>query len=311
MQSNKFSFFKNITPYYLLNNPIPEQHEELVEKIQPYQFTPCLATEMSKTGFNKIIKDEYYLKLNNYLLFEIIKEEKILPSEVVKEETLERIEELEEKLGKKLKKADKEAIKSDVIQKLLPRAFSKYKKTQVVFDFWQNLIYINTSSAKVAEDVLAFLRKTFESLPVIPLSFNSNLSLEMKGFLTNSENNNTLLSCFSIGDEFEVSENESSILCKNVSYSEEDIQNILNQKQNDILKMSFDYQDSLSFVLHNNCTIKKIKFSEEFKTTQKEETNGEEDHDARYSSDFILFSETIAKLFSQLIEQFNGIKSNK
>ena len=49
----------------------------------------------------------------------------MLPANVVKRELDERIESLEQKENRKLKKTEKQTLKDDVVMNLLPRAFTK------------------------------------------------------------------------------------------------------------------------------------------------------------------------------------------
>lgn len=53
----------------------------------------------------------------------------MLPANVVKRELDERIESLEQKENRKLKKTEKQTLKDDVVMNLLPRAFSKNQQT--------------------------------------------------------------------------------------------------------------------------------------------------------------------------------------
>ncbi|HDR1515044.1 TPA: recombination-associated protein RdgC, partial [Pasteurella multocida] len=70
------------------------------------------------------------------------KEEKILPAHVVKAELEQRIEQLEQKENRKLKKVEKQALKDDVVSMLLPRAFSKNQQTALWIDTENQLIYV-------------------------------------------------------------------------------------------------------------------------------------------------------------------------
>ena len=53
---------------------------------------------------------------------------------MVKRELDERIESLEQKENRKLKKTEKQTLKDDVVMNLLPRAFSKNQQTAVWID---------------------------------------------------------------------------------------------------------------------------------------------------------------------------------
>ncbi|MDE4938333.1 recombination-associated protein RdgC, partial [Francisella tularensis] len=77
---------------------------------------------------NPFIKDEKCLfKFNPLAAFCLLTEEKILSAQVINQQEQEYIEELE--LTRYVSKKEKTQIKEDMKQKLLPLAFSKFRKT--------------------------------------------------------------------------------------------------------------------------------------------------------------------------------------
>ncbi|EFA29520.1 Recombination associated protein rdgC, partial [Haemophilus influenzae HK1212] len=115
--------------------------------------------------------DLLYFSVGKQILLIAKKEEKILPANVVKRELDERVENLEQKENRKLKKVEKQTLKDDVVMNLLPRAFSKNQHTALWIDTENNLVHVDAASSKRAEDALALLRKSLGSLPVVPLAF--------------------------------------------------------------------------------------------------------------------------------------------
>ncbi|MDE4955266.1 recombination-associated protein RdgC, partial [Francisella tularensis] len=77
---------------------------------------------------NTFIKDEYCLfKFNHLAEFCLLTEEKILSAQVINQQAQEYIEALE--LTRYVSKKEKTQRKEDMQQKLLPLAFSKFRKT--------------------------------------------------------------------------------------------------------------------------------------------------------------------------------------
>lgn len=68
--------------------------------------------------------------------------------------------------------------KDEVLHSLLPRAFSKFSVIQAIYDGSTKRIYIN-ASARQAEDMLALMRKSLGSLPVVPLSVENPIELTL------------------------------------------------------------------------------------------------------------------------------------
>lgn len=107
------------------------------------------------------------------------KEEKILPTPVIKQRLEAKISRLEADQGRKLRKTEKDALKDEVLHSLLPRAFSHFSQTMMWIDTLNGLIMVDCASAKKAEDTLALLRKSLGSLPVVPLTLENSIELTL------------------------------------------------------------------------------------------------------------------------------------
>ncbi|CAK9788748.1 recombination-associated protein RdgC (plasmid) [Escherichia coli] len=112
------------------------------------------------------------------ILVEAKRETKILPPPVIQRAIQEKIEKLEQEQARKLKKTEKDSLKDEVLHSLLPRAFSKFSVIQAIYDGSTKRIYIN-ASARQAEDMLALMRKSLGSLPVVPLSVENPIELTL------------------------------------------------------------------------------------------------------------------------------------
>lgn len=70
-------------------------------------------------------------------------------------------------------------MKDEVLHCLLPRAFSRFNQTFMWIDTVNDLIMVDAASAKRAEDILALLRKSLGSLPVVPLTLKNQIELTL------------------------------------------------------------------------------------------------------------------------------------
>lgn len=163
--------------------------DDLQDKLNYAVFTPCQPSDSTHFGWTSPLKDSGLLHhtAGENVLLVAKKETKILPVEVVNKELNERIEKLEKDHGRKIKKVEKQALKDDVIASLLPRAFSKYQHTALWIDTKNDLIYVDASSSNRAEDVLALLRKTLGSLPVVPLAFKNEPAVVMSRWIADED----------------------------------------------------------------------------------------------------------------------------
>ena len=85
-------------------------------------------------------------ELQGQRLLSALRQERLLPASVVKEEVDERAAEVETREGRKLRRQEKIAIKEQVVEELLPRAFVRSQKIDLWWDTRRRLIGINASS---------------------------------------------------------------------------------------------------------------------------------------------------------------------
>lgn len=151
-------WFKNAMIYRLTKSL---NLDDLQSKLNYTAFTPCEPFDSTHFGWTVPLKDSGLLHhtAGGNVLLVAKKETKILPAEVVNKELNERIEKIEKDHGRKINKVEKQTLKDDVITTLLPRAFSKYQYTALWIDTKNDLIYVDATSSKRAEDALALLRK--------------------------------------------------------------------------------------------------------------------------------------------------------
>lgn len=298
-------WFKNVM-IYRLTSELNLTSTELDEQLQQAKFTPCGAQDLQKFGWSQPLAGSEMWHFSQGKLFLLVshKEDKILPANVVKKESEERIAALEEQEQRKLKKAEKQAIKEDVIAKLLPRAFSKHQFTPIWLDLEGQLIYIDSASSKRAEDTLALLRKTLGSLPVVPLSF----VLEPSEVMTNWLSKGHTPSWLNLLEEAELKDfdTDSVIRCKRQDLESEEIANHL-QAGKFVTKIALDWETHFSFVLNENATLSRLKFADEVR--EKNELILKEDKAQRFDADFLLMTEELRLFTEKLAAEFGGIKN--
>ena len=114
-------WFKNLMSYRL-TKPLDWALNELQRQLSDCEFHPCGSQDQSKFGWASPLKGSelLYFSVGKHILLVAKKEEKMLPANVVKRELDERIESLEQKENRKLKKTEKQTLKDDVVMNLLP-----------------------------------------------------------------------------------------------------------------------------------------------------------------------------------------------
>lgn len=290
---------------YRLTKDLDWSSDKLQTELQQCEYHPCNQSDMSKFGWTNPLRgsEMLHFSVGKQILLVAHKEEKILPAHVIKAELDQRIEQIEQKENRKLKKVEKQALKDDVVSVLLPRAFSKNQQTALWVDAENNLIYVDAASAKRAEDALALLRKSLGSLPVVPLSFANEPSVIMTDWITKNSTPQWLIPL----EEAELTgSNESGIIrCKQQNLESEEIQNLLNAGKF-VTKLSLEWEDNLSFILNEDCTLKRLKFADQIR--EKNDDILKEDYAQRFDADFVLMTGVLSKLTANLLDDFGGEK---
>ena len=296
-------WFKNVMIYRLTSKLMLDE-QTLNEQLTENRFTPCEAHDISKFGWSQPLasSDQLFFSQSKQFLLVSHQENKLLPANVVKQETEKRIVELEEKEARKLKKTEKQAVKDQVISILLPRAFSKHQFIAIWLDLDAQLIYVNTGSSKRAEDTLALLRKTLGSLPVVPISFVIPPYKAMTDWVAKGYTPAWL----NLLEEAELKSFESGsiIRCKNQLLESEEITPHL-QAGKFVTKIAIDWENHFSCVL-NEAVISRLKFADEIH--EKNDDILKEDIAQRFDADFLLMTEELKHFTQKIIKEFGGIE---
>lgn len=297
-------WFKNVLTYRL-TKPLDWSFESLQTQLQQNKYYGCGQSDMRKFGWTTPLpqSEMLYFTVNKHVFLLAHKEEKILPAHVVKQALEQRIQELEEKEQRKLKKTEKQALKDDVIATLLPRAFSKNRQIAVWIDIEKQLIYIDAASSKQAEEVLALLRKSLGSLPVIPLMFAQNPALIMSQWVVNDSIPSWLVPLEEI--ELRSEQNQAIIRCKQQPVESEEVLSLLTSGKC-ISKLALEWENYLTFVFHDDGSLKRLKFADSIRETNDDILK--ENIAQRFDADFILMTGILAKLTDNLLDEFGGEK---
>lgn len=298
-------WFKNLMSYRLTKS-LEWNLMQLQTQLETCRFHPCGVQEQSKFGWSAPLRgsDLLYFSVGKQILLMAQKEEKMLPANVVKRELAHRIESLEEKENRKLKKNEKQTLKDDVVMNLLPRAFSKNQYTALWIDTESGLLHVDAASAKRAEDVLALLRKSLGSLPVVPLAFANEPSTILTDWITQDNLPHWLIALEEA--ELRGSQEESVIRCKKQPLENEDILALLQEGKKVVSKLALEWEDTLTFVFNEDGSLKRLKFADSVR--EKNEDISKEDFAQRFDADFVLMTGILAKLTENLLEAFGGEK---
>ncbi|MCG8518508.1 MULTISPECIES: recombination-associated protein RdgC [Marinobacter] len=291
---------------YRFSKPFEISAESLEEQLQADAFQPCGPQEISRQGWVAPLGkhgDQLVHSAGGYHLITLRKEEKLLPGPVIKELVEERVEVIEAEQHRKVRRKEKDEIKEQVTLEMLPRAFSKNRRCYAYLAPQDGLLVVDASSAKQAEDLASFLRKSLGSLPVRPPAVEQAPAFTLTGWLTESID---LPATLTLGDECELkdpSEDGGVVRCKGLDLQGDEIRSHLDAGMQ-VTKLALTWEDSLSFILDEELGIRRLKFGD----TLQEKLDDVEADDAvaRFDAAFSLMTLEVSRLVPGLLEALGG-----
>lgn len=299
--ANLFSQFKKLSVYSVTRDA---DFSMLYKECLAFAFTPCGSQDMARTGFVSPFgasSEVMTLQGNGFILLAVKNEQKILPAPVIKQELEKKIAKLESEQERKLKKAEKDSLKDEVLHSLLPRAFTKSHISHIIIDGANHRIYINEGARK-SEDLLALLRKTLGSLPVVPLTLETPAELTMTEWVKEAD----IPAGFALGDAAELKailEDGGIARVKNQDLCSDEITTHLEAGKL-VTKLSLDWQERVQLTIDDSVALTGIKFSDAL--VEQNDDIDREDVAQRMDADFLLLTDEVSSLVNALVEGLGG-----
>lgn len=291
-------WFSNIF-FYKLTKPFDLDQETLEARLQDFAFTPCGNLDVTKTGWVPALGKHSQL-FSHYsdgnVLLCLKKEEKIIPASVINEMLEEKVQEIEAKESRPVKRAEKTTLKEEIMHTLLPRAFTRSSRLMGYIDTKNSMVVVNVASASKAEDFLAILRKSLGSLPVVPVVGESTPEMFMTQWLKSNE----LPEGFGLTQEAEMKalEEEGAI----AKFKQQDLQSeeVLAQLEHGkyVVQLGMQWHENVSFVLTEDLALKRIKYADVLK--EQNEDIPKEELMAKLDADFALVSGELNLLIADI-----------
>ena len=291
---------------FRFTKPFTISPEELEEKLAADAFKPCGPQETARHGWVPPLGKHGELLVHSaggYHLIALRKEEKLLPGPVIKELVEEKAEAIEQEQGRKVRKKEKDELKEEVMLEMLPRAFSRNRRSYAYLAPADGVLVVDAGSAKQAEDLASALRQSLGSLPVRPPVLEQAPAFTFTGWLNESIDLPTTLQ---LGTECELkdpSEDGGVVRCKGLDLRADEIQNHLEAGMQ-VTKLSLTWDDNVSFVLDEEFGIRRLKFGETLQ--EKLDDVDADDAAAKFDAAFSLMTLELARLIPGLLEALGG-----
>ncbi len=296
-------WFKNVR-VYRLSAPLTIDAAALEQALAEYKFTPCSGQEAVRSGFSFPLHPSikhYSHQQHQRWYFAIKRQEKVLPAAVINEELAPKLDAAATEAGRPLSRKEKQALKEDLIQTLLPRAFSRSSLTQGYYDAERQWLVLNTGSASKAEDILALLRKALGSLPALPWLDSHKLNQQLQLWLQQQ----SLPAQFQLGAAVELKapdEEGAKVKFSNHLLTADEVQTHLQDKL--VTRLSLQQEQGLALTVADDGGIKQIQYPDAL--FEQNEELGWDDLISRLDADLILMADSLDQALQAISAQVNG-----
>ena len=217
---------------------------------------------------------------------------------MINAELADKVLQIEQEQGSPVGKKAQQDLKEEIVQRLLPQAFTKNSFTFGFISLKENLVIVDASADGKAEVLLAMLRKALGSLPVVPLC-RSSIHAQLTHWITETPPAEIELLQEA---ELKAHDDEGAIVrCKNQDLtSEEIIQHIDNGKM--VEKIAVGYAERVTLLLEQDCSVKRLKYADILK--EENQDIPKDQQAARFDADYALMSAELIELAKFLQKTF-------
>ncbi len=301
-------WFKNLQLYRLTETPeltAGELNEKLLEK----STRPCQGLDTHTLGWDKPLGRDGELLLhegNGCTMICMRKEERVLPSSVVREVLDEKVAEIEAGEARTVGRKEKMKIRDEIMVDLLPRAFTRSTRLYAYLDTAKNWFIVDTTSAKKAEELMTLLRDTLGSLKVKPFEVKDSPAMILTSWLTGQAPAD-----FELQDECELRDTTDDggiVRLRRHELDGNEISVHLDAGKQAV-KLAVAWNERLSCVLSDDVSVKRLRFLD---VVQDEAADANaESYAEMFDVDFALMTLELRQFIERLLEIYGGMPADE
>lgn len=299
----KTMWFKQIRLFQLNTQTLPEK-TTLETQLAQAAIAPLSGLDKSSEGFvlPYDFSEQWAFGNEDNALICLKTTEKVLPSSMIHELLAEEVSQIEAKEHRPVGKKEKQNLKDNIIDTLLPRAFTRSSRTFALIDRKNELLFVNAAHANKAENILSAMREALGGLDAfLPQTKISPATLMTQwlfdGFCADSH--------FELNNEVELKgqgEDAAVIKMSKQNLSAEEVKQHLHTNKS-VTQMGLVWKERIAFVLTEDFALKRIRFLDVLQEEWSE--TGDDNESLALSSQWIM-SENLAQMINELVVHLGG-----
>jgi len=254
-------FFRNLT-LFRFSPAVAAALDELESALDGHRLRPLGAMEMATHGFVPPLGPDTEALVHGVgasLLATVGSEDKLLPSSVVNQELSRKARKLAEAEGRRIGGRERRRLKQEILDELMPRAFSRPSRQQVWLQRTHGWAVFDTASRKAAELALGVLREALGSFPAVPLAPERSPRQIMTDWLASGD----LPAGLRLSDECELRDPANAggavVRCRHQELESDEIREHLRGGKQ-VFQLGLEFDERLGFVLGEDLVVRKLKF---------------------------------------------------
>ncbi|MCG7656574.1 recombination-associated protein RdgC [Wielerella bovis] len=294
-------WFKHITFYPIIADKLPAI-DRLPEKLAEYEFAPVTGLDWFSEGFAAPygFSPELVFAADFTWSVALKKAEKVLPAAVVRDILEDKVAEIQAAEARSVGRKEKQELKEQITDDLLPRAFVKTSRTQAVVDTKHNLLFINAAGAK-AENMLSKLREALGGLEArLPQTQQSPSNLMTDWLLRG-----VCDAGFELDDSCELKGTGDIVptvkIAKQDLTADEVTQHVKNGKT--VTQLGLVWREQIAFVLTEDFAIKRVQYLDVLQ--EEAEQHGDDAASLAFASQ-ILMAQSVSTMIMELVGCLGG-----
>ena len=297
-------WFKQVSFYPFSKEKLPE-FEYLSNKLAQSEFSPCQGLDWFSEGFSSPVHFSQELVFPADFTWRVAlkKEEKVLPASVIRDILDEKVLEIQNNEGRNVGRKEKQELKEQITDDLLPRAFTKSTRTEAVFDTKRGFLLINNATTTKAENLLTKLREALGGLEATLPNTKQSLSSLMTNWLLQGHCEGG----FELDSDCELKGVGDVVPVVKVSKqdltADEVVQHVKNGKT--VTQLGLVWREQIAFILTQDFTLKRIQYLDSLQ--EEAENNGDDAASLTFASQ-ILMTEGISLMLEELVTYLGGFE---
>jgi len=219
--------------------------------------------DLSHIGWGRFDNGEFIIQTGEKLLIKLTERKKVVPPAAVKMELDKKVRKFEAREGRCPARKEKNELKDEVMQEILPKALEVSKDMHVILDLKDKKVYVGAGTLKAGDDIAGAVVKDL-GISIVPYFGSEDMIASMTHWLMNDglENDET----FGIGSSCSMEadlEKKSKVKLSNVNLSSDECREHVAVGYK-VVDIELYIPDTVSFTITKDTTIKKLAFDDMF-----------------------------------------------